>query len=325
MKTLLKQIITCTLVWSLASIVWASDVTLPNTFQSGTPAVAAQVNDNFSAVKSAVDDNDGRIAALEATIASLQTTITDLQNRLAAVEGNSVLALDGYLTRDVDDYGYDRALFSGLNVQVINGETQDTINGLGNLIVGYNNPHPFSNDKSGSHNLVTGDEHHYSSYGGFLAGWRNISNNIFTSVSGGEYNTASGEYTSVSGGSSNTASGFNSSVSGGIGNTSSASGSSVSGGIRNTASGFNSSVSGGWNNTASGLDSSVSGGINNTASGDFSSVSGGTSNVATGENSSVSGGNTNEARGQNSTVGGGANDLAPGIDDWRAGIWFSDN
>jgi hypothetical protein len=39
----------------------ASEVTIPNTFTSGTTAVAAEVNANFTAVKDAVDDNDAAI------------------------------------------------------------------------------------------------------------------------------------------------------------------------------------------------------------------------------------------------------------------------
>jgi hypothetical protein len=39
----------------------AAEATIPNTFSSGTAAVAAEVNDNFTALKSAIDDNDSRI------------------------------------------------------------------------------------------------------------------------------------------------------------------------------------------------------------------------------------------------------------------------
>lgn len=43
----------------------ATEVTELNTFTAGTPARAAEVNGNFAAVKTAVDDNHARITALE--------------------------------------------------------------------------------------------------------------------------------------------------------------------------------------------------------------------------------------------------------------------
>jgi hypothetical protein len=43
------------------AIVYASSVTIPNTFVAGTPAVAAEVNANFAAVKAAVDDNFAKL------------------------------------------------------------------------------------------------------------------------------------------------------------------------------------------------------------------------------------------------------------------------
>lgn len=48
-----------------------------------------------------------------------------------------------------------------MNLQVINGEgaTADTANGLGNLIVGYNEDTDVPSDRSGSHNLVVGEDH----------------------------------------------------------------------------------------------------------------------------------------------------------------------
>jgi hypothetical protein len=46
-------------------VVVASSVTLPNLFTNGTTADATEVNANFNAVKAAIDDNDGRLTALE--------------------------------------------------------------------------------------------------------------------------------------------------------------------------------------------------------------------------------------------------------------------
>jgi hypothetical protein len=45
---------------------YASSVTLPYSFTNGTIAEAPEVNANFEAVKTSVDDNDGRIGLLEA-------------------------------------------------------------------------------------------------------------------------------------------------------------------------------------------------------------------------------------------------------------------
>lgn len=49
----------------VVGVVWAGSVTLPNTFTAGTTARAAEVNANFTAVKTAVDDNHTRITRLE--------------------------------------------------------------------------------------------------------------------------------------------------------------------------------------------------------------------------------------------------------------------
>jgi hypothetical protein len=48
----------------LAVAAVASDVTIPNVFTSGTTASAAAVNLNFTAVETAIDDNDARLDAL---------------------------------------------------------------------------------------------------------------------------------------------------------------------------------------------------------------------------------------------------------------------
>ncbi|MCP4136920.1 MAG: hypothetical protein GY754_38470 [bacterium] len=150
--------------------------------------------------------------------------------------------------------------FSGVNVQIVSGAgytkggdgdyyTEGTVNGLGNLIVGYNEKIPWSgptHDRTGSHNIIVGNWHNYSSYGGLVVGQGNTISGEFSSVSGGEDNTAIGDHSSVSGGDHNTAGGSFSSVSGGSLNRASGYECSVSGGTRNTAYGDCSSVSGGF-------------------------------------------------------------------------------
>jgi hypothetical protein len=217
--------------------------------------------------------------------------------------------------------------FTGVNVQVVDGsgDTGGTTNGRGNLIVGYNEDNAPPNDRSGSHNLVIGPRHTFSSYGGLVAGYRstvsgpsasvtggygNAATNRYASVSGGYYNTASGSSASVSGGGYNTASGGAAFVSGGVGNTASGNLASVSGGGGNTASGNSASVSGGLNNTASGTDASVSGGRQNTANGNYASVSGGRQNTASSDDASVSGGRQNTANGTYASVSGGRSNFA---------------
>jgi hypothetical protein len=303
----------------------AGDVTGLTTFSSGTTARASEVNGNFNAVKTAVDDNHAQIIALQALV-------LDLTTRLEMLENSTVQKLDGVL-----DLNGTTAVFSGVNLQVVDGSgTTLSTGGLGNLIVGYDAP---SDDlmtpdsvKTGSHNVVIGNFHSYTSYGGLVAGYENTVSGPYSSVTGGRANTASGDRSSVSGGAANTASDTWSSVSGGAGNladgiAASASGgannkatgnySSVSGGgdidavpFGNTASGVLSSVSGGNLNQATALSASVSGGFNNEAgglagTGNDASVSGGVGNKASAPRSSVSGGNLNEAFGTASSVGGG--------------------
>ncbi len=264
------------------------------------------------------------------------SSLTELNDRIEALEAKtapmSALTVDGHAT----------VQFRGVNVQVVDGsgDTDGDVNGVGNLIVGYNEDSSTAEVRSGSHNLIIGLDNDYTSYGGAVFGVDNDITAPYATVTGGVGNTASGDAASVSGGSRNTASGFAASVSGGYGNTATRLTSSVSGGDGNTASGLMASVSGGYDNTASGRTSSVSGGWSNEASGENSSVSGGRNNTAQGDQSSILGGDTNTttnleaavtggygntASGNNAVVSGGENRTATGDNDWRAGDLFEEN
>ena len=194
---------------------------------------------------------------------------------------------------------------TGANLHIVNGLGRtdcgtedapmlDCPNGLGNLIVGYNELRGDGDIRSGSHNVVVGQQHNFSHMGGLVVGSFNTISGNFASVSAGTHNAASGNFASVSGGQFNAASGDVATVSGGAGNT------------------------------ASGNIAAVSGGGGNTASGDVATVSGGQFNTASMEHSSVSGGALNTARGASATVSGGRNRTAKRLFDWVAGSLFED-
>ncbi len=96
-------------------------------------------------------------------------------------------------------------VLSGVNLRIVNGMGQTaTTNGLGNLLLGYNESRGTfvpADDRTGSHNLVVGRMNNYLSYGGLVAGHFNEIAGPFATVTGGTVNTASGEAASVSGGS----------------------------------------------------------------------------------------------------------------------------
>jgi hypothetical protein len=204
------------------------------------------------------DDPDRLDGSHAAAFAAVLHSHADLEARIAALE-----ALLANVTRAGNDM-----TFSGMNVHIINGlGDTETTNGVGNLIVGYNETRGDGDDNhSGSHNLVVGSKQNFSSYGRLVAG---------------QSNTISGKYACVSGGASNTASGPGASASGGAYNTASGAYASVSGGASNTASGGSASVCGGENNTASGKYSFVAGGgaanvaYGNVAFADYSAILGG--------------------------------------------------
>jgi hypothetical protein len=208
------------------------------------------------------------------SLLSLEPQIQNLQTQIDALQG--LLGLSQHLhveTGEINGLAGPHVVIEGANVHIRSGSgaTRDngSLTGLGNLIVGYNEPMVGAEPgyRGGSHNLVVGPEHLYSSTGGFVAG---VGNGV------------AAESSSVLGGSDNLASGPSSSVAAGLSNTASGEYASVLGGEFNTAEAFGATVAGGSNNTASGGDASVAGGTNNTASGIFSVVGGGSSRSVTG-------------------------------------------
>jgi hypothetical protein len=190
----------------------------------------------------------------------------NLEQRVAALE-----QLLKHFSREDNE-----VFITGANLHIVNGlgdtncfdeqfaEIPDCPNGLGNLIVGYNESRAVSGGediRTGSHNVVVGEQHNFSSSGGLVVG---------------STNTISGDFAVVSGGASNTASGPGATVSGGQNNLAASFGATVSGGQFNAASGdgIAATVSGGDNNIANGNAATVSGGATRTAAGEFDWVAG---------------------------------------------------
>ena len=297
----------------------AGPVTGLTTFTPGSPARAAEVNTNFTAVKTAVDENYQRLATVESQLASPQ-----MQALLAVAPYLSVAQVDGHPVVRI----------SGANVQIVNGmgETR-SVNGTGNLILGYDEARTDGtpecsigydtgaavavtnqaqcealsgtwalSHKSGSHNVVIGALHNYPRAATLIAGERNTASFLAASVTGGFGNRAANFGASISGGRSNRASGETASVAGGSSNVAPGTLSSIAGGLSNETTGFGATVSGGQANRSRSMAASVSGGMGNFANGNSSHVSGGDGNTAAGDFTSILGGSRRTATTPSATV-----------------------
>jgi hypothetical protein len=193
----------------------------------------------------------------------------------------------------------------GCNVHIRNGEGYTEIgNDRGNLIVGYDEEEE-DDLKQGSHNLVVGPRHSYSSVGGLVAGHDNEISGNYASVTGGYDNAARGAASSISGGARNQADDYGASVAGGVSNQATGSCAAVSGGMGNSASGLGSLSAGGLQNDSSGYGSATTGGRYGEAQG-FASISlGGQDNLSDGSYSVVVGGEFNSAGGRHAVLVGG--------------------
>ena len=222
----------------------------------------AAARSELAAATSARQSVQTQIGAVQHQLQALTQELARLKAEVGGLRSNSVWDLNGYLTFEILN-GYPTALFRGVNVQIVNGmgDTQ-TLNGTGNLIVGYNRPSVgefvcsvgFADSasacatnggvwaqslKGGSHNIVGGDFNNYSSWGGLVFGQENALSAPYASVLGGARNRAAGSFASIVGGTYNTASGIYSSVSAGSANHASGSFAAVAGGMRRIASGPN--------------------------------------------------------------------------------------
>jgi hypothetical protein len=183
----------------------------------------------FSLYASARSNSGGlpeRVAELEAQVELLAAALQEAQEILqyVRVETDEIRGVTG-----------PHWIIEGVNVHVRSGRRTtsegcsslepgwpscEILSGRGNLIIGYNEHFGFGPPKprevrTGSHNLVVGEFHSFSSFSGFVAGVGNAVTGWAASVCGGKSNEASGDLASISGGHRNLASGTAASVSGG--------------------------------------------------------------------------------------------------------------
>jgi hypothetical protein len=310
-----------------ASLPVMAEVNIPNTFQAGETARASEVNANFEALQAAIEELQEQTANLRALNDHIE--VMDDPN----VEGGT------------------RVVFKGVNLQLHNGDETASTNGLGNLIVGFggdrgSDPNVAYFDKidpvctgttargnvsesqclsqggtwskspkSGSHNLVIGENNAWGGEHTLIAGRENVT--VFGHVAIGQNNEAYAGQGVVIGGTNNVDeggatllgtsdsianTGFYSAIVGGRFNTLAIHPEGNSGG----------SIFGAYNASASKQGAVVLGGDNGTASGRWSSVMGGTDNSATDYGASVVGGGQGQSSGIGAIILGGYNNAASG-------------
>ena len=140
----------------------------------------------------------GATAGKDATAQGYGITLAGLASRLTSVEAKSQFFSTNGNTTDGGNMYITRA-----NLVIVSGSgtTNGAVNGFGNLIVGYNKSSSATEaNRGGSHNIVIGDYHWYTSFGGLVAGRSNKITAPITTVLGGFDNTASGRGSSVGGG-----------------------------------------------------------------------------------------------------------------------------
>lgn len=168
--------------------------------------------------------------------------------------------------------------FEAVNLQLVSGTglTNGTVNGEGNLVIGYDE-NPGKHEQTGSNDLVLGIEETFTGSGGLVAGVSNTITGHDNTITGGRKNTANGSANVVSGGRANTVSGGEEPawIGGGDGNSATEGYGAIVGGSENVTAGEWDTIAGGRGNNAKGHYSSVGGGFKNTASGQYSSIFGG--------------------------------------------------
>jgi hypothetical protein len=203
----------------VASLAWAAGTTEGglHLFEPGEVIQSSLINENFAALDQKISVNSDAItvlAGLDAETAQqlltilqqldpeqvqqLVTLLTETEERVTALEEKCV-AMASHETRLITVENKTQfihvdgttTIFEGTNVQILSGSggTEGT-NGLGNLIIGYNEEGDFITyyervpNRTGSHNLIVGSNNEWTGFGSFVAGYLDIMNGNYCTLLG---------------------------------------------------------------------------------------------------------------------------------------------
>ena len=212
-----------------------------------------QISDDDMSLPSILEQLAELLVAQQEQIASLEEQLQGQEQAIASLE--PLLSLAPVAERS--SFGQDTWNLSGLNVRLDNGAgtTYGASNGLGNLILGYNESEGGHRDaegnfmdgevRVGSHNLVVGAGHTYGSNGSLLGGYNNSLFGQGSAILSGQASLVTGTWSAILGGLDNRATATNTCISGGHSNTASGDRASVSGGLLNISAGIATSILGG--------------------------------------------------------------------------------
>lgn len=138
MRLIKQTTLTLSACLFITSQVFAGEVTIPNTFTAGEIAVAADVNANFTEVKTAVDDNNNRLGTLE-TSGFDYVSYINIDEDTLAVRGDSpefseiasvtvVAPADGHIMVTASGYGCIHT--ANEYVQIILSKSSTAISGI---------------------------------------------------------------------------------------------------------------------------------------------------------------------------------------------------
>ncbi len=184
--------------------------------QGGIPGSLQALQTEVANLKTVLAGMVNNEASLLSQLNASNTLLSSLTARLSTLETNggvsgtnpALTELAKYVTVDqnvMNGVKGPHVIFHHANVHILSGSGTTTeasgLTGLGNLIVGYNEmPVQSSGSRVGSHNLVVGPSHAFTSRGGVVFGRGNLISGEYATTLGGVQNSSEGAASSILGG-----------------------------------------------------------------------------------------------------------------------------